>query len=329
VQRRWLAFVALISPFIAGLVVGVLIPAVGGSASAAVALDSGSDASTAKIVFVDVGQGDGVAMRIGGKIIVSDAGFPVKAGQMHKALEALNANGHIDVAILSHGHNDHVGGFSKLVSKHGYEVDLVIAAPNGKWETDANQTVLNVLRGAGATIDWVRRGNSFDWGGASWTILNPEQGSFTATSNVENASVVTLLEVNGRRVLFTGDIKEKATEQLEASWGDRGQAHIFLVTHHGSKFGSSDDLLKKIQPRFAVISVGATNTFTHPSPETVDRLRAAEVNTERIYCTVANGTVTATISTSGAISWKTAPGEQAVPWWSRAGGQAGICKGRK
>lgn len=327
-QRRWLDLVVLLALLSAGAAAVVLVPAVGSSASAALAAHATTDASTAKVAFVDIGQGDGVAMRIGGEIIVSDAGFPVKADQMHAALKTLNANGHIDVAILSHGHNDHVGGFSKLVSEHGYGVDLVIAAPNGKWETDANQAVLNALRAAGATVDWVRRGNTFDWGGASWTVLNPEQGSFTASSNVENASVVMLLEVNGRRILFTGDIKEKATEQLVSSWGDRGRAHIFFVTHHGSKFGSSEDLLKKIEPRFAVISVGANNTFTHPSPETVDRLRAVETKTERIYCTVANGTVTATISTSGAISWKTAPGEQAAPWWSREAGQTGVCKGK-
>jgi competence protein ComEC len=95
-----------------------------------------------------------------------------------------------------------------------------------------------------------------------------------ASSSVENSSLVVVLQVNGRRALFTGDIKEAATAQLAANWGSLGRAQVFLVTHHGSGSGSSSDILKKIQPRFAVISVGATNTFGHPSRATIDRLQA-------------------------------------------------------
>jgi competence protein ComEC len=147
-----------------------------------------------------------------------------------------------------------------------------------------------------------------------------------ASSSVENSSLVVVLQVNGRRALFTGDIKEAATAQLAANWGSLGRAQVFLVTHHGSGSGSSSDLLKKIQPRFAVISVGATNTFGHPSPATIDRLHAPPAKTERIYCTATIGTVRATISTSGAIPWKTTG--QAAPWWSRTGGKMGLCAGQ-
>jgi len=90
-------------------------------------------ASAAKIVFVDVSQGDGVAMRIGGKIIVSDAGWPHKADEMHDRLTLLEANKHIDVAILSHPHLDHVGGFERLVEQFGYDIDTAIVSSNAEW----------------------------------------------------------------------------------------------------------------------------------------------------------------------------------------------------
>lgn len=306
-----------------GAVLALVLVLVGSPAG--VAARGTADASTAKIVFVDVAQGDGVVLRVGGKFIVSDAGLAGKAGKVDHELDLLGAGDHIDVAILSHGHADHVGGFRKLVTDFGYEVDLVLASPNAKWNTTTNQAILNALTGpGGATLKWVNRGQSFSFGGASWKILNPPQGSFTSENSVENSSLVYVLEVNGRRALFTGDLKETATAQLAANWGDRGRAHLFLVTHHGSASGSSADLLEVITPRFAVISVGATNTFGHPAPATIARLRAQAVKTERIYCTATNGTVKATISTSGAISWQTAG--QAAPWWSRTGGgQQGSC----
>ena len=304
-----------------------LVLAVGGSATAGTSGRVAADASTAKIVFVDVGQGDGVVIRVGGKFIVSDAGPPGKAAKVDAELDLLGANNHIDVAILSHGHLDHVGGFHKLVQDFGYNVDLVLASPNAKWNTSTNQAILNALKNeGGATITWVKRGDSFAFGGASWKILNPAQGTFTAASSVENSSLVYVLEVNGRRALLTGDLKEAATAQLAAVWGDRGRAHVFLVTHHGSGSGSSADVLAEITPRFAVISVGATNTFGHPAPATIARLRAQAVKTERIYCTATNGMARATITTSGSISWQTTG--QSAPWWSRSGGERGSCAGQ-
>src|SRR5919106_2179310 len=83
----------------------------------------GADATTlarpsARIVFVDVGQGDGVAMRIGDKLIVSDVGEDGQ-GAVDQALERLNwrSTRTIDVAILTHPHDDHVRNYPALARK--------------------------------------------------------------------------------------------------------------------------------------------------------------------------------------------------------------------
>src|SRR3954454_14589162 len=65
----------------------------------------------AKIVFVNVGQADGVVMKIGGKIIVSDTG-ELNLEVMQNTLVALNAK-RIDVLILTHPHQDHVGNANR------------------------------------------------------------------------------------------------------------------------------------------------------------------------------------------------------------------------
>ena len=73
---------------------------VAAAALAAAILTGAAFASTAQISFVDVGQGDGVVMRIGSKIVVSDAG-QFKYENIDAALHSLGAK-QVDVAILSH-----------------------------------------------------------------------------------------------------------------------------------------------------------------------------------------------------------------------------------
>jgi len=71
---------------------------------------------------------------------------------MDAILDALGANDKIDLAILSHGHLDHVGGFRKLVQDFGYTVERAIASSNAKWNTTTNQEILGALTGAGGAV---------------------------------------------------------------------------------------------------------------------------------------------------------------------------------
>lgn len=311
-------------------VVFALVLGIGGAATAGVRALVIADASTAKIVFVDVGQGDGVVMKIGSKIIVSDAG-EFELENVNAALKALEAK-RIDVAILSHPHKDHVKNFIDLFAT--WEVKKAVMSRSDYWQgTQTNRAVMAAIADEGLQPTYVHSGRRFTWGGASWRIVNPPEGQFTANSSTVagNASVAYLLRVNGVELLFTGDIEKPVSIDVASRLTPKvdGRVEVFLVTHHGSKEGSPKELLADIKPGVAVISAGAMNKHGHPTPETIDRLRAPAAMTERIYCTMVNGTVTATISTSGAISWKTTPGKQATPWWSRTGGQTGFCKGKE
>jgi len=119
--------------------------------------------------------------------------------------------------------------------------------------------------------------------------------------------------VNGRSLLFTGDVKHAVADQIaeRVRAARRKRVDVFLATHHGSKLSVSAELLSSARPRSAVLSVGP-NSFGHPNSETVDELKKVGAS---IWCTDANGAITATISTSGRLRW-TADGENAQPWWS-------------
>ena len=312
-RRHWEVLLAALA-----LVFGV-----GGSAVAGGTTHAAPGASTAKITFVDVGQGDAIVMKIGTKIIVSDAGeFEVE--NVNDALTALGAT-RIDVAILSHPHQDHVKNFVSLFAKWKVK-QAVMSSSDYWWGTDTNRAVMKAIKEEGLTPTYLRAGQTRSWGGASWKILNPPEGAFTANSSsvAGNASVAYLLRVNGVEFLFTGDIEEQVSKDLVSRLPTLdGRLEVFLVTHHGSKYASPKALLDAIKPKFSVLSTGP-NTYGHPTPETISRLKAVPTT---IWCTDVNGSITVSVSASGTLTWSAS--NQKKPWWSASTTEkTGSCVGR-
>jgi competence protein ComEC len=278
-----------------------------------------------EIRFVDVGQGDGVVMRIGGKIIVSDAGEN-NVQEMDAALHGLGATA-IDVAILSHPHQDHDLNFVELVQSYGWKVHTVVLSHSDYWQgTGTNKAVISALTTTGgAQLQYVAAGDRFTWGGAKWEILSPPANTYTAAGDVADSSVVYRLGVNGASFLFTGDIGEPVAKDVATRWTSEnlGSATVYLATHHGSSHGSQPNLLAATHPKWAILSTG-NNSFHHPTLDAIARLEGTGAT---IWCTDTNGTVAAKVSSTGDVTWKAS--KQPIPWWS--GGthtETGFCVGR-
>ena len=73
-------------------------------------------------------------------------------------------------------------------------------------------------------------------------------------------------------LLMTGDATSAVEKQLLA-YGNGLRADILKVGHHGSKYSSSLEFLKLVQPQASIIEVGARNRYGHPAPATLDRLK--------------------------------------------------------
>ena len=78
--------------------------------------------------------------------------------------------------------------------------------------------------------------------------------------------------------LLTGDADKKMEKQM---LDEQPRASLLHVAHNGSATSTSAEFLQAVQPRYAVISVGARNQFRHPRPEVLDRLAALGVVTFR------------------------------------------------
>jgi competence protein ComEC len=274
-------------------------------------------ATTAEIRFVDVGQGDGVVMRIGNKLIVSDVGEH-NLEAVNNALEKLNwrSSRTIDIAILSHPHQDHVLNFPELAKT--WRVKLAVISESSYWTaTGPNRAVMKAIKKEGIKPTYVAQSDKFSWGGAKWTILNPPKGLFgESKQQAGNVSIVYLLELSGKRLLFTGDIEPNVADRIADELKphlDGKRVNVFLMTHHGANSSSSKKLDQIIRPWWVVISAGKDNDYHHPQKTAVNRLKATDGAT--IWCTPTNGSVTVKINAGGDISW-TASGSLKAPWWS-------------
>lgn len=86
--------------------------------------------------------------------------------------------------------------------------------------------------------------------------------------------------------LFTGDA-EYAGEQ--AVIGTDLSADVLKVGHHGSETSTSYQFLREVMPEYAVISVGANNSYGHPDDAVLSRLRDADV---KVFRTDMQGDIT-------------------------------------
>src|SRR3989338_878006 len=117
-------------------------------------------------------------------------------------------------------------------------------------------------------------------GGPDSTVLQNLSGKeFKKTSN--DTAVVSRLVFGKDSFLFTGDISSAAEKKLIARSDRAISSDVLKVAHNGSKYSTSDMFLENVKPKIAVISVGAKNTYGHPTPEVLQRLANYDIKVLR------------------------------------------------
>jgi len=262
----------------------------------------GASSGVTTVVFVDVGQGDASVVKSGSWTGLIDGGPPGSEPAIEAALAKLGVR-RLNAVVVSHMHADHTGGLSRIVSEWRPRTAYLAGTPTSALAGD--------LRGAGTTVVQARRGATLRFGSARAEVLSPAGLSGDANSD----SVVLRLDAGGKSFLFTGD----CTGPNEAAVGSicaRGTPiDVLKVAHHGSSYSTTSAVLADTRPRVAVISVGP-NSYGHPTPATVGRLLAAG---SRVYTTWRNGSVTFTVSATGAMSVSFSRSSQPVKKATAAG----------
>lgn len=222
------------------------------------------------IIMADVGQGDCIHLKYKGSDFLFDGGGKSDYNVGEKVLKPYllkNGCNKIDVAFATHEHTDHFKGIEELSESFNVG-DIVTTLHKGD--------VINIGKKCKVEILWPVSSND--------------------NNDDENKnSIVYMIHIKGIKVLITGDITEEGEQMLldEYKGTDMLKADVLKVAHHGSKYSSSDNFIKAVDPLIALIGVGKKNNYGHPSEETLKRL---EQNDIKVYRTDFDGAIGVKIS---------------------------------
>ena len=236
-----------------------------------------------ELVFLDVGQGDAVAIRTpGGRWILIDTGPRSRTFDSGERIVVpyLRRRGaaRLEALILTHPDLDHIGGANAVLS----ELDVLrVLDPGAPAARPAYVAALERAQARGATWFAARAGDRVSADGVTLEVLHPGGAADSAASDEANdQSVVLLVRYGDFSALLPGDAPASVEEALLAA-GHIPPLDLLKAGHHGSRTSTSWKLLEFTQPELGVVSAGARNRYGHPHAAILDRLERAGVDLAR------------------------------------------------
>jgi competence protein ComEC len=257
--------------------------------------------------MIDVGQGDALAVRTPrGRWILVDAGRAWRGGDAGRATVipyVQRHGGSLAAFVLTHPHADHAGGAATI---------LRALRPEIFWDGayvgtgDTYRDALAVTAEIGVAWERVRPGDHFSIDGVQLEFLAPDSAWTRNLDDPNEASVVLRLRYGAVRFLLVGDAERAEERWLLERDSLALRADVLKVGHHGSSTSTTASFLRAVRPTVALVSVGAGNSYGHPS---VHVLASLATQGATVLRTDRQGTVV--VRTDGTTLEIEAQGE----WW--------------
>jgi len=244
---------------------------------------------TARITFLDVGQGLAALVRTRHHALLYDAGpaYSLEADAGNRVVVPfLRGEGlaRLDAVVVTHNDIDHSGGAASVM--RAIPTAVLWSSLDASHPATAHAPVRLPCRA----------GPRWEWDGVAFTLLHPPAASYDDPWLKTNSrSCVLRIATRQSAVLLTGDIEERDERALLAA-GDTLNASVMLAPHHGSGTSSSSALVSAVRPEHAVFAVGYRNRFGHPKQEVVGRYLSAGA---AIWRTDRDGAITARLEPQG------------------------------
>ena len=233
------------------------------------------------IKFIDVGQGEAILIALPEKTMLIDAGPTGSAPKISEVLQELGRE-KIDYLVATHPDEDHIGGMADVISSTQIGT---IYAPNKTNNTATYRKFLTSIQNNNLQITLAEVGKIIDQtNDYKIEILWPTKDADFLDTN--DYSIIIKLTIGNKTFLFTGDAPTSAILQTNP-----GHIDVLKLSHHGSRTGTNEQLVRKLSPTYAVISYALDNSYGHPMQSVLNALHKHSVE---IWGTGANGTITIT-----------------------------------
>lgn len=229
------------------------------------------------IYYFDVGQADSILLTNNDKYMLIDAGNNADGKNIVNYLKKMGIN-KLDYLVATHAHEDHIGGMDDIINSFDigtfYMPDVVTT-------TKTFEDLIIALEDNNVKVDTPSIGDIFLFGGCKFEVLHLDDDE----SDLNNTSIVLRGLYGNNSFLFMGDATSEVEKEILNSNID---SDVLKVGHHGSRYSSSVNFLKKVTPKYSIISVGDDNSYNHPHSVTFTKLK--DVNSE-VYRTDNDGTI--------------------------------------
>ncbi|MBW1870696.1 MAG: DNA internalization-related competence protein ComEC/Rec2, partial [Deltaproteobacteria bacterium] len=242
-----------------------------------------------EVTFLDVGQGDSTLVRLPGSDTILIDGGEAQEGGFDTGRQIIarflwgQGITHLDTVVVTHPQSDHAGGLASIVR---------IFRPRELWtaqaleDKPATEALARAAKETGTHVRQLRAGQQMlATEGLVVDVVWPTKAAQELSDN--ERSLVLRISYGQHTFLLTGDLEKDGEAGLIARAIEL-EADVLKLGHHGSRNATSNELLEKVKPDFAVASAGRDNSYGFPHPELLERLEAAGV---RVFRTDLHGAV--------------------------------------
>lgn len=249
-----------------------------------------STSNEMKVHFIDVGQGDAILVQVNSKNLLIDSGPRDSKDKLATYLKSLNIS-QFDYILATHPHEDHIGNMSYVLDN--FKV-LNFYAPKVDHSTKTFEKMVESIVKKDLKIKVLKANvNSIDLGDNTLVeVFSPISDKY---EELNNYSPIIKVSYGNTSFLFTGDAEQLAEEEV-LNTGANLKSDVLKIGHHGSTTSTSQKFFDTVNPSITVIPVGKDNTYGHPKPKILSRIKDTQV-----YRTDIDGNI---VITSDGISLK-------------------------
>lgn len=248
-------------------------------------------ANQVEIHFINTGNSDSILIKEGDKAVLIDGGENDDENRVLSYLRKENVQ-ELKYVVATHPDADHIGGLDAVINE--IKVDYVYVS-NGDADTKTYADFVTSMANKGLSPRVPLLHSKFNLDKSEFEVLS------VANENEPNNNSIVLEYTNGKdKILFMGDAGREIEETLDVS-----QVDLIKIGHHGSSSSSDPSFIKRINPKYAVITCGKNNRYNHPHKETMDTLKNDNI---KVYRTDECGDIVF-ISTGNGLNTKAEEGD--------------------